>query len=287
MDLQDQLIRAIDAHYGVYTGGGFSCGRWEQWVERRGIPWPRDRYGLLNLDDDTFRDMARTYPDVAPMRQLRKSLDQLHALNLPIGADGRNRCSLRPFSSVTGRNQPSTREFIFWLCSWLRGLIMPEPGRALALLDYRQQEFGIGAALSEDSAMQAAYRTGDPYLTFGKQAGLIPSDATRESHPGERERFKACLLGVQYGMGHGSLAKKVGGPPWLGRELLELHQRTYREFWEWSDAVENHALLHRRLRSAFGWDIYVGQEPNTRSLRNFPLSGQRSRDVEPGVLAGH
>jgi hypothetical protein len=64
--------------------------------------------------------------------------------------------------------------------------------------DWEQQEFGIAAALSGDGAMIEAYATGDPYLTFAKQAGAVPPDVTKQSHP--KERFKVCSLGVQYGM---------------------------------------------------------------------------------------
>ena len=48
----------------------------------------------------------------------------------------------------------------------------------LAYIDYCQQEFGIAAALSGDTAMKQAYRSGDPYLAFAKQVGAVPGDAT-------------------------------------------------------------------------------------------------------------
>ena len=79
-------------------------------------------------------------------------------------------------------------------------MIEPSPGHGLAYVDFEQQEFGIAAALSNDPAMLAAYRSGDPYLEFARQAGVVPSDATKTSHPAERELFKLCALGVQYGM---------------------------------------------------------------------------------------
>jgi DNA polymerase I-like protein with 3'-5' exonuclease and polymerase domains len=140
----------------------------------------------------------------------------------------------------------------------------------VAYIDWEQQEFGIGAALARDSAMQAAYASGDPYLAFGIQAGRLPADATKETHQAEREMFKACVLGVQYGMGAQALAYRVGGPTALGRELLSLHRQTYPRFWEWSDAAERHAMLLGGLHSVFGWTLRVGAEANPRSLRNFP-----------------
>jgi DNA polymerase I-like protein with 3'-5' exonuclease and polymerase domains len=93
----------------------------------------------------------------------------------------------------------------------LRGLIKPEPGRGLAYIDWSQQEFGIAAALSGDSLMKEAYLSGDPYIKLGQQAKAVPPDATKKSHPKERELFKQCTLATQYGMGARSLAARIGG----------------------------------------------------------------------------
>ena len=62
------------------------------------------------------------------------------------------------------------------------------------------QEFGIAAALSRDAQMTDAYRSGDPYLQFGKMCKAIPKNATKQSHPNERELYKATCLAVQYCM---------------------------------------------------------------------------------------
>ena len=161
-------------------------------------------------------------------------------------------------------------KFVFGPSTWLRGLIRPEPGRAVAYVDWSQQEFGIAASLSGDAAMMAAYTSGDPYLAFGKQAGRIPPDGTKETHGAERDLFKACVLGVQYGMGEATLAGRIGRPSAYARELLRLHRATYPRFWAWSDGAESHAMLWNRLHTVFGWTVRVGAEANPRSLRNFP-----------------
>jgi DNA polymerase-1 len=71
----------------------------------------------------------------------------------------------------------------------------------VAYVDWSQQEFGIAASRSDDPAMMGAYQSGDPYPAFGKQAGRIPPDGTKKTHGADRELFKACVLGVQYGRG--------------------------------------------------------------------------------------
>jgi DNA polymerase I-like protein with 3'-5' exonuclease and polymerase domains len=141
---------------------------------------------------------------------------------------------------------------------------------AVAYVDWAQQEFGIAAALSGDEAMMDAYRSGDPYLAFGKQAGRIPGNGTKQTHGAERDLFKACVLGVQYGMGPEALARKIGKPTAYGWELLRLHRETYPAFWRWSDGAESHAMLFNRLHTVFGWTLRVGADANPRSLRNFP-----------------
>ena len=268
--VQNRLIQSVDARFGVFVGRTFRADRWACWLARAGIAWPVAREGGLMLDDDTFREMARAHPDVALVRELRHALSQLRLGDLSVGADGRNRAPLEPFRSKTGRNQPSSGRWIFGPSCWLRGLIKPGPGRAVAYVDWCQQEFGIAAALSGDRAMQDAYRSGDPYLAFGKQAGRIPPNGTKATHGVEREMFKACVLGVQYGMGADSLAGRIGGPTALARDLLRLHRETYPTFWRWSDGAQDHAMIHGQLATVFGWTLRVGSRPNVRSLRNFP-----------------
>ena len=269
--IKDRLIERIDADYGVYDGRTFKAHQFARFLAANDIPWPRLPSGTLALDDDTFRDMVRSYPCLAPLRELRVSLAQLRLADLAVGRDGRNRCLLSAFRARTGRNQPSNSRFIFGPAVWLRGLIRPEPGYGLAYVDWSQQEFGIAAALSGDSHMMAAYASGDPYLAFATQAGAVPASATRQTHPAIREQFKACALAVQYGMGDVSLGHRIGQSPSQARELLTLHRTTYRTFWDWSDASLDYAHLHGSLYTTFGWTLHLGPQVNPRSLRNFPM----------------
>ncbi len=147
----------------------------------------------------------------------------------------------------------------------------PQNGRALAVIDWDQQEFGIAAALSVDPAMQRSYTSGDPYLALAKTTGAAPADATAASHPNVRDQYKACALGVQYGIGHTRLARQLGLSEIDARTLLEGHRRAFPRFWRWSDGVETYALLHREQQSVFGWRRKVGLDANPRSLRNFPM----------------
>jgi hypothetical protein len=270
-DIQDELIREVDASYGVFDGRTFKADEWERYLVLHGIPWPRLSSGRLDLSDDAFRQMAKAHPQVSPMRELRSALSELRLNDLAVGRDGRNRTILSAFRSRTGRNQPSNTRYIFGPSVWLRSLIRPPPGYGLAYIDWSQQEFGIAAALSGDPAMQAAYISGDPYLAFAKQAGEVPEDATKQTHAPTRELFKQCVLAVQYGMEADSLAARIGQLPVVARDLLRAHRETYRTFWRWSNAALDQAMLTGSLHTVFGWHVHVSEAPNPRSLRNFPM----------------
>ena len=286
VSIQDQLIAAVDSQYHVYEGRTFKQERFAKFLENRGIPWPRLESGTLDLEDGTFRQMAKAHLEISPLRELRHDLAELRLNDLAVGRDGRNRTILSAFRSRSGRNQPSNSKFIFGPSVWLRGLIKPPPGYAVAYIDWSQQEFGIAGALSGDSKMMDAYSSGDPYLTFAKQAQAVPADATKKSHPNERELFKQCVLATQYGMQAESLAARIGQPPIVARDLLRMHRETYRTFWAWSDAALDHAMLHGSLHTVFGWRVHVGEMSNPRSLRNFPMQANGAEMLRVACCLG-
>lgn len=269
--VKGRLVEAVDVDYGLFDGTTFKVDRFEGYLAKGEIDWPRLPTGRLALDDDTFRERSRAHPVISPIADLRQALSQMRLNALAVGRDGRNRCMLSPFRAITGRNQPSNSRFIFGPSAWLRSLILPHPGHALAYLDYEQQEFGIAASLSNDAAMMRAYQSEDPYLAFAKQAKAAPPEATKESHEAVREQFKQCALGVLYNMGPMTLAERTGLEFPYAQDLLRLHRATYPQFWRWSDRVVNHALLFNRLQTVFGWQLWVTGEPNPNSLRNFPM----------------
>jgi hypothetical protein len=269
--IQDDLIRAIDVDYGVFEGRSFRADRWARFLAEHNISWPMDDDGRLELDSNTFREMARIHPIVAPIHELRHALSQMRLSDLAVGSDGRNRTILSAFRARTGRNQPSNSRFIFGPSTWLRGLIKPPPGYGLAYIDWEQQEFGIAAYLSGDEAKIAAYESGKVYITFGKQIGQLPAAATRETHPAAHALYKSVCLGLIYGMEADSLAFRIGQPPAVARDLIRLWRETYKIGVAWTDAAVDHAMLHGSLHTVFGWQVHVGENPNPRSFRNFPM----------------
>jgi hypothetical protein len=255
----------------------FSEEKFAAYLIRKDIPWPRLKSGRLDLDDETFRQMAKVFPaEIGPIRELRHTLSQLKLNNLSVGQDERNRTLLSPFGARTGRNTPSSAKFIFGPSVWLRALIKPPPGRAVAYVDWSQQELAIAAYLSGDRRMQECYAAGDFYLTFGKMAGAIPMDGTKEAYAKEREQLKQTCLGILYGLYAFGLSRRLDILLCRGRQLLQMHREVFRTFWEWSDAVEVEGMFACRLQTCFGWPLHVVAGANPRSIRNFLVQSHGS-----------
>ena len=267
-----KLIAKVDTHYGVYVDGTFKEALFETYLSHKQIPWPRLDSGRLALDRDTFSNMSKRYPAIQPLHELRKTLGELKLNKLAVGRDSRNRTILSPFAAKTGRNQPSTTKFVFGPAKWVRGLIKPAEGMALAYCDWSSQEIAIAAALSGDELLWDAYHTGDPYLAFAIAAGLAPPDATKQTHKAIRNRCKAVVLGTNYGMSAYGVAQAAKIHELEAKALLQKHRETYRKFWAWAENNKDRGLLGLKLETCFGWPIQVtagDAKPNT--FLNWPM----------------
>jgi hypothetical protein len=268
--IQRKLIQRVD-QYGVYDDLTFKTDRFAKYLIKNGIAWPRLPSGRLDLKEQTFEEMVVRYPQLNELLQIRTTLAQMRASQLPVGRDGRNRTILSAFRSVTGRNQPKSKEFIFGRSAWFRHLIVPKPETALAYVDWSQQEFGIAAALSGDTNMIAAYKSGDPYLEFGRQAGVIPAHGTKYTHSVEREQFKQCALAVLYGGGAGLVAMRTGLSLLDAQDLVRIHKKSYPIFWNWIGAAADRVNLGGSLHTVLGWPYHSGPKTKHGTLLNFPM----------------
>ena len=84
-EIRGGLIRQIDRDYGVYDGTTFKSEWFAAYVEKVGIHWPRLASGALALDADTFSDMARVFPIVAPLAELRSAIGKMRKNDIPVG----------------------------------------------------------------------------------------------------------------------------------------------------------------------------------------------------------
>jgi hypothetical protein len=280
--VRDAMVPQIDAKYGVYVrdkagNWTFSMKLFEAYLDREGIPWPRLETGALNMRRKTFEDMSKGIPQLEELRQLRYARDKMRTVNLAVGRDGRNRTVLWPFKAKTSRTQPKASQWIFSPAVWLRSLIEPAPGMALAYIDYSAMEFLIAASLSDShygpvNTMLEMYQSGDPYLSFAKRVGAVPNSATSRTHTEARNLYKNMLLAVQYGMQAETLACRLGVSLLAAHEMLNQHHEVFSQYWSWSDDWVAHALQTGNMWTALGWNCCTGiTEFSERSIRNWPV----------------
>jgi DNA polymerase-1 len=283
--IRARMIAAVNPLYGCPydEAGRFHVDRLAAWLEEAGIDWPRHPSGKLRQDKETYKDMVKTRPEMQALADLRSILGQTKAFNLPVGADGRTRANLWPMGTKTGRCRPQG-SFIFVQSAWLRSLIRPESGQALAYCDYSSEEVLIAGVLSGDEALISTYESGDPYVTFGQAAGLIPPGGTKRTHPEKRGICKTLLLGVNYGMGAGTLAARTGLSKRDAADLLQYHRQMYPAFHQWFERMGLLVQTKGYLRTASGWMQHRSKDLNERAAANFKVQATGSDVLRAAVL---
>ena len=170
-----ELLRQFDPSHGsddpIYTPEGeWSYERFEQWLVRIGvIAWPRLESGRLDIDGDAFRLMYHM-PGIEGLHALRDSLGVIVRAKLPIGRDGRNRPSLFPFCTATGRNAHA--KSLYNAHAGMRSFMVFPPDTIGVYLDWRTQEVGVAAALSGDEALMRDYPAATSITRSRKLCGL-------------------------------------------------------------------------------------------------------------------
>ena len=141
----------------------------------------------------------------------RNTIKQLNSTDLStlLTKDGYIRTPPFPFNQKSGRSSPKPKlGFILNLVPWIRMCVKPKPGKAFIAADWSQQEIALAGFFSQDQKLLDSYK-GDHYITNAIACGFAPADATKKSHPKERDLMKPTSLGIIYGMGIKSMAMRV------------------------------------------------------------------------------
>jgi DNA polymerase-1 len=281
--VRDAMVPVVDADYGVYGRGkdddwSFSMENFAAYLRREGINnWPISEKGKLKTNEKTFEAMCKGYPQLENLRQLRHVRGKMRKIKLAVGTDGRNRTVLWPCKAKSGRTQPKAAEWIFSPAVWLRSLIKPSPGRAVAYLDWSSMEFLIAASHSGDPVMLYFYYNGnppDPYLSFAKRVRRAPQSANKRTHGPLRYRYKTGLLAIQYGSGPETLASRLGIATFDAYEMIGQHHELFAVYWRWAEDWLAHTLNTGVLWTPMGWYCRTGiTEFNSRSIINLPVQG--------------
>ena len=272
------MVPKVDAKYGVYVRGpdgwSFNMERFRAYLEREGIGWPEiGRRTSCIMRQKVFEDMCKAWPQLEDLRQLRHVRNKMRKIKLAVGSDERNRTVLWPFQSKTSRTQPKASQWIFSPAVWLRSLIKPEPGMAVAYVDCSAMEFQIAAVLSDKhcgpvNRMLDAYNSGDPYLTFAKQVGAVPRDAIRDaSTEAVRDNYK--IVGSRNAVRH------AGGDPGgahgpfkvRGRgDAAPASEEFAGQYWRWSDDWLQHSIQTGPHAHRYGVDLPCRRPGEKRPL---------------------
>jgi hypothetical protein len=269
--LKQALIDDLRPRFPIYDGVTMKLSLLSEFLESVGIPVPRTRTGRPSTSEDALGRLVPDYPILEPLVDSLHSQKQLRDFSLPIGADYRLRAWFAPFSTITSRAAPPTNAYIYNLPAWMRAMMRPEPGRALAYLDWSAMEFGIAAAMSRDPNMVDFYQSGDPYLACATAAGAAPVGATKQSHHVERDLYKTGVLACLYGIAAESLAQRLKRSTLFAHNFLRWHRATFASYWRWSDEIVAGAIHSGGLRSRHGWTYTVRPPFNIRSLRNWAI----------------
>jgi DNA polymerase I len=274
------LIARFDPSQGsaepIYSPDGeWSSWRFERWLIAAGITeWPRLESGALQIDGDAFRMLYSAHPATEGLHALRDALGVIVRARIPIGTDGRNRPSLFPFGTATGRNAQA--KSLFNAHASMRSFMKFPVGKIGLYLDWRTQEVGIAAARSGDRALAEDYLSGDIYHALARMCGLTNQDAkswkATDRGKKQRQQMKALQLGINYGMGVRSLSRGLDRHPLIGSEVIIRHQSKYPTYWGWRAGTVERAMLEREIVSEFdGWPLHISTSPNKRTLYNFPM----------------
>ena len=151
------------------------------------------------------------------------------------------------------------------------GLIKPGPGTAIVYSDYASEEIVIAAVLSRDPNLLAAVHSGDPYLWFLIEIGMVPRGARREDHEKLRDWVKPFLLGIHYGLTVFGVAARLKVSVDEAARYLAMHQRLFPVYWKWSADYVDIACERRVMVSRWGWRLRIPAGVNKRSLKNHPI----------------
>jgi len=261
-------------------------GAYQRYVATLSIPnFPTTKQGKYKSDKDTLEEFG-FWEGLEALWKYNKTESSLKWFNKEngdgffdrVGADSRIRPYYGIFGTQTGRNAAKAKTFPLAMSSWLRAIITPSEGSYIIGADFSQQEVYVAAILSEDRNLLNAYLSGDVYLAFAKQAGLVPSTATKSSHKLERDLCKATVLGLQFGMGVAKLQVKLrldsGREVSLEKtqELVTAHKTVFSRYWQWVYEVTNDYRNNVPLSTSDGWVLFC-DNPSIPSVRNFLVQG--------------
>lgn len=241
----------------------------EEYIKLKYREFPLTESGKVSTSSDDL-ELYDFDPVCYHLRQTNKTVKSLQSL-LPvksngtkkedylfdhIGSDGRLRIhNWGVFGTQTGRQAPRASHFILAMSKWLRSLITPPKGWALVEVDFGSQESLLAGIVYDDDNIIKGYECGDPYISFGILAGIVPPTATKHTHAKERKQLKAVTLGKSYGLGVQGLGLRLASELWEGPKDSAKFAKEWTE--HLNGCLEKAAELDQAYR-----DVYYSMHEN-------------------------
>jgi hypothetical protein len=264
--------------------------------------WPRTETGMLSTSKHVLPNMFSIPPhlehlaevlgvgrsDLEYLAEVMKVRSRFALLQYQVGADGRARCPFFPGSTATGRNVPKAKQFIYNAPALFRHLIQARPGCVVISLDYRAEESALVGGMAGCGLLLDIYNTEeDVHLGCAKRAGLVPVDATTQTHKAARKGFKACNLGVVYGARVPRIAISAGITIGQAQSFCDLHRTLLSEVHEFTERVISHTRADRLLVLQDGWRKQTPHPFKPTTAANFPVQGTAAGVLRRAVLGCH
>ncbi len=146
-----------------------------------------------------------------------------------------------------------------------------QPGRAMIVADYSQQELRILAAVSGDEALTELFRSGgDLHTTTASMVFGVPEDAVT---PQQRAAAKQLNFGLMYGMGAPGFARATGTTVETARATMDRYFATFPRVAAWLADTEATAKRSGRVRTPLGRLRVLPPDAPASLARNAPIQG--------------
>ena len=293
--VKDNLIRKINKEINLFTDDLlFNHKKFDELIIRNNLHhrWQRMKSGHFTTNKKVIKNHLDC-EDIKKFNEIRTFQNMTKLTSYAPGYDGRVRTSINMFGTVTGRASPSSAKYPFSASKWARNFIKPSYGSYLVYIDYTSQEPGVMGYLSKDENLISAYQSGDIYIHTAKLFGMVPENATKQSHPEERGIFKVLYLANSYGQGPKAVAESLKCSVSKAKELQNKYRQIYKKYFSWIEGNIEAGMNQKYLTTVYGWQRHINslttiKDGKTvhihRSLLNWPIQSHGAEILRTALM---
>ena len=293
--VKDELVREVNLEIDVFNEDlTFSHTKFNELIKRNnlGRKWPRMKSGNFTTNKKIIKQNLDN-KEIEKFNEIRTLQNMTKLTAYTPGNDGRTRTSFNMFGTVTGRTSPSSSKYVFSASKWARNFIKPSLGNYLVYLDYKSQEPAIMGYLSGDQNKIKAYQSGDIYIHTAKLFNMIPDNATKQSHPGERGTFKVIDLANNFGQGPGAVAEKLKCSISHAKFLMNKYRNIFKVYFKWIDGFIENSMNKTYFSTCYGWQRHIKSLFTTKegkkkhihkSLLNWPIQAHGAEILRQALI---